>query len=140
MSSLDFQVKKVYPGTPNQRNAGIYATFGIDIIVDDTVIASLSDYKLCKSREGEMYVQSPYREYEKKGDSTGAKQKIYFAKLFPNSQDNTHMKAIIQQVQRACEANANKPPQTSGAPRPTTYNRPPAKPTSNGSSANLNDW
>ena len=103
MTTLDLVVKKVYPGTQNQKNAGIYATFGIDIVVDDAVVASLADYKLCKSREGEMYIQSPYREYEKKGDQSGAKQNIYFAKLFPNERDSTHLKAIIEQVKRACE-------------------------------------
>jgi hypothetical protein len=109
MTTLDFVVKKVYPGTPNQKNAGIYATFGIDIVVDEAVIASLADYKLCKSREGEMYIQSPYREYEKKGDQSGAKQKIYFAKLFPNDRDTTHLKAIIEQVKRACEDGGSAP-------------------------------
>jgi hypothetical protein len=114
MTTLDFVVKKVYPGTPNQKNAGIYATFGIDIVVDEAVIASLADYKLCKSREGEMYIQSPYREYEKKGDQSGAKQKIYFAKLFPNDRDTTHLKAIIEQVKRACEQGGSAPAPKSG--------------------------
>jgi hypothetical protein len=131
--TLDFVVKKVYPGTQNQKNAGIYATFGIDIVVDNDVIASLADYKLCKSREGEMYIQSPYREYEKKGDQTGAKQKIYFAKLFPNDRDTTHLKAIIEQVKRACEQGGSAPARSSGG-----YQKGGSKPYSGGQRQNNN--
>ena len=114
MASLDFVVKKVYPGTQNQRNAGIHATFGIDIVVDEVVVASLADYKLCKTRDGEPYIQSPYREYERKGDQSGSKQKIYFAKLFPNERDSTHVKAIVEQVKRACEQGPPRGEQNSG--------------------------
>ena len=147
MTTLDFVVKKVYPGTQNQKNAGIYATFGIDIVVDDAVVASLADYKLCKSREGEMYIQSPYREYEKKGDQSGAKQKIYFAKLFPNDRDTTHLKAIIEQVKRACEQGGSAPAKPAGG-----YQKPAAKPYGGGqkqynnnpkpaqANNNANDW
>jgi hypothetical protein len=139
MTTLDFRVKKVYPGTANQKNAGIYATFGIDIVVDEAIIASLADYKLCKSREGEMYIQSPYREYEKKGDQSGTKQKIYFAKLFPNERDTTHVKAIIEQVKRACEQG---PPQKTqyqgqGQGQPKYNNKPPAR---SAPTNNANDW
>jgi hypothetical protein len=136
MTTLDFRVKKVYPGTANQKNAGIYATFGIDIVVDEAVIASLADYKLCKSREGEMYIQSPYREYEKKGDQSGTKQKIYFAKLFPNERDTTHVKAIIEQVKRACEQ--GPPAQKSQPQGQNRYNnKPPARPAPMN---NASDW
>lgn len=145
--TLDFVVKKVYPGTANQKNAGIYATFGIDIVVDNDVIASLADYKLCKSREGEMYIQSPYREYEKKGDQSGAKQKIYFAKLFPNDRDTTHLKAIIEQVKRACEQGGSAPAKSAGGYQkgggkpyggaPRQYNNAPKPAPANN---NANDW
>lgn len=137
MTTLDFRVKKVYPGTANQKNAGIYATFGIDIVVDEAVIASLADYKLCKSREGEMYIQSPYREYEKKGDQSGTKQKIYFAKLFPNERDSTHTKAIIEQVKRACEQGPPQKAQYQGKPNNYGNSKPPAR---SAPMNNANDW
>ena len=94
-----------------------------------------------------MYIQSPYREYEKKGDQSGAKQKIYFAKLFPNDKDTTHLKAIIEQVKRACEQGGSAPAKSAGgyqnggrkpyygaAPRPQN-NAPKAAPASN-----TDDW
>ncbi len=127
---LEFKVKKVYSGTENQKRAGIYATFGIDIVVDDNVVVSLADYKLCKSRDGAYYVQSPFREYEKKGDTSGAKQKIYFAKLLPNEQDGSYMTGIIEQVKRECESPSPRTNQKAPGNYSSNYNnsKAPANP------------
>jgi hypothetical protein len=135
MTDINFVVKKVYPGTENQRKAGIYATFGIDVVVDNVTVVSLADYKLCKNKQGETYVQSPYREYEKKGAEPGAKQKIYFAKLFPEDRDGLQVQGIIEQVKRACEGGHTAPARPSSNTatarpefKPNGYTKPAAKP------------
>lgn len=123
MSDLEFQVVNARPGTENQRKFGIMATFGLNVIVDGTPIVSLSDFKLAKSREGKVYIASPFREYE---NSKGEKAKIYYAKLFPKERDGDSQKAIIEQVKRECEnGGSSKTTQNNRSSNPPkTYSKP----------------
>lgn len=119
--NMSFVLGKVFIGTEKQRAVGIYGTFNMDITTSDGVVISVSDMKLCKSKEGQWYIQSPYREYEKKdqqGNTTKGKQ--YYVKFWPEEKNSDKKNALIEQVKREIEAIAKggQPKQQAPAPRP----------------------
>lgn len=131
MSDFTFTVGKVFIGTEKQRAVGIYGTFNMDVGCPDGIMITLVDMKLCKSKEGQWYIQSPYRTYEKddgNGNKTTGKQ--YYYKLWPEEKNNDKRNALIDQVKREIESIAksgksntqNKPaaPKPAAKPAPTS--------------------
>ena len=115
MNSITFNVKKVFAGSEKQQNVGIYATFNMTIEAEDGILVSLNDMKLCKSKAGKWYVQSPYRSYEVTDKESHQKttRRIQYAKLWPEEKNWGKQDMIVDQVRAALEENANKyPPKT----------------------------
>ena len=100
MSNIQFNVRKVFPGTDAQKKVGIHATFSMTIDGPDGIIASLNDMKLMQTRDGQYYIDSAFRQYDGKDRETGEpkKVKINYVRLFPEKQNWDKKDAIVKLV------------------------------------------
>ena len=100
MSNIQFNVRKVFPGTDAQNKVGIHATFSMTIDGPDGIIASLNDMKLMQTRDGQYYIDSAFRSYDGKDRETGEpkKVKINYIRLFPEKQNWDKKDAIVKLV------------------------------------------
>lgn len=100
MSNIQFNVRKVFPGTDAQKKVGIHATFSMTIDGPDGIIASLNDMKLMQTRDGQYYIDSAFRSYDGKDRETGEpkKIKINYVRLFPEKQNWDKKDAIVKLV------------------------------------------
>ena len=100
MSNIQFNVRKVFPGTDAQKKVGIHATFSMTIDGPDGIIASLNDMKLMQTRDGQYYIDSAFRSYDGKDRETGEpkKVKINYVRLFPEKQNWDKKDAIVKLV------------------------------------------
>ena len=100
MSNIQFNVRKVFPGTDAQKKVGIHATFSMTIDGPDGIIASLNDMKLMQTRDGQYYIDSAFRQYDGKDRETGEpkKVKINYIRLFPEKQNWDKKDAIVKLV------------------------------------------
>lgn len=100
MSNIQFNVRKVFPGTDAQKKVGIHATFSMTIDGPDGIIASLNDMKLMQTRDGQYYIDSAFRSYDGKDRETGEpkKVKINYIRLFPEKQNWDKKDAIVKLV------------------------------------------
>lgn len=121
MSDMNFEVQRVRAATDRQKAAGIHGTFTLALIASGTTIVTLHDYKLCKTKAGEWYVQSPYRTYDGKNRDTGAMEtkKLQYYKLFPNRDDWDKQKPVIALARAEIEKLETMTPATP-ATAPTT--------------------
>lgn len=119
MTSFNFNIKNVFPGTEKQKAVGIYASFTLDIVVDDGILITASDMKLRKRRNEDIwYVESPFRTYTNNEEET---KKAYYVKLWPEKENWPKQEAIVSQVRAAVEdkLNNNKGGRNTSANQPT---------------------
>lgn len=100
MSNINFTIRKVFPGSPAQKNVGIHATFSMTIDGPDGIIVALNDMKLMQTRDGTYYVDSAFRSYDGKDKETGEakKIKVSYSKLFPEKENWDKKDAIVKLV------------------------------------------
>lgn len=100
MSNINFTIRKVFPGSPAQKNVGIHATFSMTIDGPDGIIVQLNDMKLMQTRDGTYYVDSAFRSYDGKDKETGEQKKIKvsYSRLFPEKENWDKKDAIVAQV------------------------------------------
>mgnify|MGYP003637394645 CR=1 FL=1 len=100
MSNINFTIRKVFAGSPAQKNVGIHATFTMTIDGPDGIIVQLNDMKLMQTRDGTYYVDSAFRSYEGKDKETGEakKIKINYSRLFPEKENWDKKDAIVNMV------------------------------------------
>lgn len=122
---FSFVITHVFPGSEKQVNAGIYATFNMDVVYQNDVVVALKDLKLNKSnKDGKFYIGSPYREYQGKGEGGATEtKKVHFIRLWPNQKDWPKQDDIIKLVQQ--KLGSPTKPATPAAP---TAKAAPAKP------------
>lgn len=126
MSDLTFSVKRVFPGTEAQKKVGIHATFSMSLLNDEGVIAAFQDLKIMKSREGNFYIDSPFRTYEGKDDNGAPKtRKINYVKFFPEEKNWTKQDAIVAMVLAELEKPREEQPKKEV---PNTATKPGSKP------------
>lgn len=118
MSNIQFNVRKVFPGTDAQKKVGIHATFSMTIDGPDGIIASLNDMKLMQTRDGQYYIDSAFRQYDGKDRETGQpkKVKINYVRLFPEKQNWDKKDAIVKLVMNEL---GNAPARKSSPAAPT---------------------
>jgi len=121
MSNIEFTVRKVFPGSEKQKAVGIHATFNMTIDVEDGILVSFNDMKLCQRKDGQWYVQSPYRKYKTNDKETGkeVERTIQFSKIWPEEKNWGKQDAIAEAVKRELEkaitgasSRDSKPPTT----------------------------
>jgi hypothetical protein len=100
MSNINFTIRKVFPGSPAQKNVGIHATFSMTIDGPDGIIVQLNDMKLMQTRDGTYYVDSAFRSYDGKDKETGEakKIKVSYSRLFPEKENWGKKDAIVALV------------------------------------------
>lgn len=110
---ITFQIENFRVPTDRQKAIGIYGSFNINITFGNTVIATLAEAKLMKTKDNhEWYVESPYEIYGSDSD----KKRKRFWKMFPLKDDWDKKKALVQQAKEAYEQaeqnrNVNTSPQ-----------------------------
>jgi hypothetical protein len=129
MTNFFFKVSKIFPGTEAQLKIGIQATFNMTVENDDGIIMSANDMKLMKSKEGNLYVESPFRTYEGKDkEGNPKKMKINYVKFFPEQKNWDKQDAIVRLVLDELEkAPASKQTMAKPAVAPARTSAPPAK-------------
>jgi hypothetical protein len=96
MTNFEFKVTKLFPGTENQKKVGICATFSMNIENSDGVLVSMNDMMLRKTKEGQYYIESPFRTYEGKDKSGNAAQKkVNYVKIFPEQKNWGKQDALV---------------------------------------------
>ncbi len=116
MSDFTFTVRKVFRGSEKQVAIGIHATFNMTLDVPDGILASLNDMKLCKSKAGKWYVQSPYRTYKTRDKETNEEvdRKVQFIKLWPEEKNWPKQESLVEAVKRELD----KVPERGVQPQP----------------------
>jgi len=138
---INFTIRNVFAGSAAQMNVGIHATFNMTIDGPDGIIASITDMKLMKSREGKYYVESPFRTYDGKDKEGNPKKvKLNFVKFFPEEKNwdkqDAIVKLVLDQLPNKGTAPAAARPQQQQSQQQNNnrgnYNKPsPAKSTNN---------
>lgn len=118
MSNIDFQVRNARHGTEAQKAKGIMATFSLRITVDGTAVVELMDAMVRQTKGGGAFVASPYRSYEKDGET----KHISFYRIFPDDKSNSFQAKIIDQVRENC--NNPAPAKKAATGKPATTPKP----------------
>jgi hypothetical protein len=107
-SVVKFTVRKVFSASEKQKAIGIHATFNMTIDGPSGIIASLNDMKLCQRKDGNFYVQSPYRVYKKRNeDGQEVDRKVQFVKLWPEEKNWPKQEPIVQEVLSQLQAKSS---------------------------------
>lgn len=104
---ITFQIENFRVPTDKQKAIGIYGSFNINIALGNTVIATLAEAKLMRTKDNsDWYVESPYELY---GNDSDKKRKRFW-RMFPLKDDWDKKKALVQQAKEAYEqAEKNNP-------------------------------
>ena len=131
---MNISINRVFPGTQNQKNVGIFATVVLDVQDDNGVtITQLNEIILRKSREGAYFLAAPSKEAGKDPQTNITRYRNYF-KIFPlsdnedmNNAQKDRMRELTSQVVSVMEreessssSQQSSPPPSSGSTAATT--------------------
>lgn len=89
-----FDVKFARLGNEKQQAAGIFMTFSLDVRIGQTVLLGASDLMLRKNKNGEFYIASPSRSYQKDGETKW----ISFIRFFPEKESRDKQDKLTELV------------------------------------------
>lgn len=133
MSDITFTTKWTKAGTDAQKNVGIMASFDLEMRMGNDLIMRARDMKLKRSKDGQYYIESAFREYDGKDKQTGEpkKQRVRFVELFPEERDGPKKEAIIRMVLNDLNGSqGTSASQSKSAAAPAAKTAAPTKPAS----------
>lgn len=136
MTEFTFTITRVFAGSDAQKNVGIHATFSMNMSDSDGIIAAYDDLKLMRSKEGQYYIDSPFRSYDGKDKQGNAKKmKIHVVRFFPEQKNWAKKDAIVKLVLGELDKLATNPsPKQSSAPAEKRTDTPSSK------TPNISPW